>query len=196
MDPGEGGRLYRTVQPLFVTLAFKDAFLVLLKRQLSRIRSMGDNGRQPDNPLSSHVFPADLGKLDSLNYLSELETQPSLSNKSQADIPKDNENSRLPHSSIIPSLKRLLPGLGPGSDLYAASLAFRWRLNDCWARESPVPPSGVFYITGTVGLSGEKGICRVNVKGEYDPMTSRWSRVSMQLNDINPIRQSPIGGYH
>lgn len=198
MDPDEGGRLHHAVQPLYVALAFKDAFLVLLRRQVSRMRNTGvDDGRKADNPLSRYALPTtDLGKLDSLNYLSELETQPSLSTKSQVDVPQDSESSRVPRSSIIPSLKRLLlPGLGPGSDLYAASLAFRWRLNQCWARESPVPPSGVFYVTGTIGLTGEKGVCRVNVRGEYDPVTSRWSRVTMQLNDIYPIRQIPIGGF-
>ena len=188
MDNDEGGRLRRSIQPLFVTLAVKDAFSVLLGRQISRIRNMGvDNWQKADNPSGTY---ANLGKLDGLDCLS----QSSLSSTSQAQVPQDNESSRLPHSTIFSLHKLLLPGLGPGSDFHAASFAFRQRLKSCWARESPIPRSGVFYITGTVGLRGSKGACRIYVRGEYDPVASKWSTVSMQLSELTPFNQLPAGG--
>lgn len=204
MDSEEGNTVRRFMQPLFVTLAIRDAFVVLMRRQLSRLRNKtADNAAKPDNPFHPHELPVDLGTLESLNYLPEHDPQSQLSTNSQsqtqADTPKNEDNnnpesSRLHHSSIIPSLHRLLlPGLGPGSDLHLALMAFKWRLRDCLARDSPVPQRGSFFMYGVVGINGPKGFCRVDVKGEYNPATRNWSNVSMQLKDLHPYKQRPLG---
>jgi hypothetical protein len=206
MDTDEGNALRRFLQPVYMSLAVRDAFVVMMKRQLSRVRSKSaDNGTKTDNPFYPHELPADLGKLESLNYLPDHDPQSPLSasSNSQADeAPQDqdqDDSSSHPHqsstSSLIPNLKRfLLPGLGPGSDFHLALRAFQWRLNDCWARESPVPRRGSFYVSGPVGIRGSKGWCRVDVKGEYHPATASWSRVSMQLKELGQFRQGPLGG--
>ncbi|RJE26504.1 hypothetical protein PHISCL_01117 [Aspergillus sclerotialis] len=191
MDYDEGGRLHRIIQPLFVTLAIRDAFLVLLRRQLSRIRNVSvDNWRNADNPSEIYALPRDMGELGDSDHI----FQSSLSSTSQAHVSQDNESSRLPNSALFSSLHNLLlPGLGPGSDIHAASLAFKQRLRNCWAREPPIPRRGVFYITGSIGLRGSKGACRIHVKGEYDPVASEWSTVLMQLSELVPFEQLPAG---
>lgn len=200
MDGEEGDRLRRVMQPLFVTIAMKDALSVLLRRQLARLRNMStDDGGKADHPFDPHVLPADLRKLDSLNYAPDRESHPPLSNKSQADISQDRsqgqDSSRLQHPSIIPTLHRLLlPAFGPGSDLHIAFLAFKWRLSDCYARDSPTPRRGSFFVSGPVAIQGRTGSCRVEVKAEYHPATSSWSKVSMQLKDIHLHKQIALGG--
>ncbi|KEY82499.1 hypothetical protein BA78_8724 [Aspergillus fumigatus] len=89
--------------------------------------------------------------------------------------------------------KKLESLKGPESDLRAAAVAFKWRLNDCWARELRTPRRGTFLIVGPVGVKGPKGFCRIEVRGEYDPLTSRWTHVSMQLKDLNVFKQRALG---
>lgn len=200
MDPDDGNTLRRFMQPLYVTLAIRDAFAIMMRRQLSRLRNKTvDDGAKSGNPFHPHELPADLGKLESLNYLLDHDPQSpvSSSSSSQANDAHQNQESswRPPRSSLIPSLRHiLLPGLGPGSDLHLALLAFRWRLNDCWARESPAPRRGSFYVSGPVGIKGHRGVCRIDVKGEYNPATSSWSKVSMQLRDLQLFKQAALGG--
>ncbi|KAI9934389.1 hypothetical protein MW887_000003 [Aspergillus wentii] len=199
MSSEESDRLRRFMCPIFVALAINDAFLVFMKRKLSRFQNSdfyqgttrGDPVlRQPDK-----TFPPDLQHVDGLSHVSRPETQLPLSRSSQGDVPQGNEKPRLHPSSIISSLQRLpLPKLGPDSDLYVASIAFKWKLNDCWAHEAHTPRRGTFYVAGPVGLKGPKGFCRIEVRGEYDPGTSSWTNVSMHLKDLNVFHQRALGG--
>lgn len=193
----DGDRLQRLMQPYFVALAIKDASLVFVRRQLLRFRESNSDREQTTNtsdlPPSKHAFSSDSRSLNGLNDVSQSESQLPLSNSYHEGLPRDNEN---PHpSSIISSVQRLpLPKFGPGSDFYLALLAFRWRLNEYWAQASHTPRRGTFYVTGPVGLKGPKGFCRVEVKGEYDPVSSSWSAVTIQMKDLNVFKQRPLGG--
>lgn len=199
MSSEDGDRLRKFMQPLFVALAIKDAYLIFFKRQLIRLRNAGlDQGQTTSSsnlPPSKHALSPEVGSLDGLSNISQSESQLSLSNGHREGLPRDSQDFHSHPSSIISSVQRLpLPKLGPGSDLYLALLAFKWRLNEYWTRASHTPRRGSFYVTGPVGLKGPKGFCRVEVKGEYDPVSSSWTAVMIQLKDLNVFKQRPLGG--
>lgn len=197
MSSEDGDKMRQFMQPYFVILAVKDASLVFLRRKLLRFRESTTDREQatgtPDLPSSRYSFSPDSRGLDGFNNVSQAESQLPLSNSYHEDLPRDSEHSH--PSSIISSVQRLpLPKFGPGSDFYLSLLAFRWRLNEYWAQASHTPRRGIFYVTGPVGLKGPKGFCRVEVKGEYDPASSTWTAVNIQLKDLNVFKQRPLGG--
>ncbi|KAE8376177.1 hypothetical protein BDV26DRAFT_266091 [Aspergillus bertholletiae] len=198
MSLEDGDCLRRCVQPLSVALAIKDAYIILVKRQLSRlnITNLEQEQASDTSSLPSHkALSSGLQPLDGLHPVHQSETQLTPPTSSQGDALRDKGGADLHPSLIISTLQRLpLPKFGPGSDLYAASLAFKMRLNDCWARELHRPRRGAFYFIGPVGLKGPKGFCRVEVKGEYDPATASWSLISMQLKDVSIFNQKALGG--
>jgi hypothetical protein len=198
MSLEDGDRLRRCIQPLYVALAVKDAYMVLVKRQLSRLNiSILEQEGAPGVPsLPPHkALSSDLQTLDGLSPVPQSEAQAVPPTGPQENSSRDNGGVPLHPSLLISTLQRLpLPEFGPGSDLYAASLAFRWRLNECWARELHPPRRGAFYFVGPVGLKGPKGFCRVDVRGEYDPVTGTWALVSMQLKDVSIFNQKALGG--
>ena len=198
MSLEDGDRLRRWVQPLSVALAVKDAYMILVKRQLSRLSITESEQEQapdtsslpPQKALSSGLQP-----LDRLHPVHQSETHLTPPTGSQGGTLRDKGGADLHPSLIISTLQRLpLPKLGPGSDLYAASLAFKMRLKDGWAQEMHRPRRGAFYFIGPVGLKGPRGFCRVEVKGEYDPATASWYLVSMQLKDVSIFNQKALGG--
>ncbi|KAE8130742.1 hypothetical protein BDV38DRAFT_48725 [Aspergillus pseudotamarii] len=198
MSLEDGDRLRRCVQPLSVALAIKDAYMILVKRQLSRLsitgleqeQAPGTSSLPPHKALSSELQP-----LDKLHPMHQSETHLTPPTGSQEGTLRDKGGADLHPSLIISTLQRLpLPKFGPGSDLYAASLAFKMRLKDGWAQELHRPRRGGFYFIGPVGLKGPRGFCRVEVKGEYDPATASWSLISMQLKDVSIFNQKALGG--
>ncbi|KAE8147574.1 hypothetical protein BDV25DRAFT_160110 [Aspergillus avenaceus] len=198
MSLEDGDRLRRCMWPLFVALATKDAYTVLIKRQLSRFKTSfpGQELATDSTDVPSHKSPpSGLQSLDGLSHVSQHEAGVATSHIPKQDTTETNGNSHLHPSPLLSTLQRLpLPHLGPGSDLHVASLAFRWRLHDCWAREPQPPRRGAFYFAGPVGLRGPKGFCRVEVRGEYDPGSESWSLVSIQLKDVNIFNQKALGG--
>ncbi|KAE8390662.1 hypothetical protein BDV23DRAFT_154598 [Aspergillus alliaceus] len=198
MSLEDGDRLQRCIQPLYVALAVKDAYMILVKKQLSRLNiTVLEQERAPDTPSlpSRKALSSDLQTLDGLHPVPRSEEQVTSSASHRESTPPEKNVARLHPSIIISTLQCLpLPKLGPGSDLYAASLAFRMRLNDSWTRDRHRPQRGAFYFIGPVGLKGPKGFCRVEVRGEYDPATATWSLVSMQLKDVSIFNQKALGG--
>lgn len=195
MSSEHGDLMRKCMRPLFVTLAIRDAYMVLFKRQLARMnisdqeQSVGSTHLQQQKELS-----ADLRTLDGLSGIFQLEASSQQPPSPPQDAPQGDSDSRSHPSFLISTLQRLpVPKFGPGSDLHAASLAFKLRLHDCWARELHTPPPGVFYFLGPVGLKGPRGFCRVEVKGEYDPATAKWTLVSLQLKDLSLFQQKPLG---
>ncbi|KAL2869918.1 uncharacterized protein BJX67DRAFT_299653 [Aspergillus lucknowensis] len=190
--------LHRSIRPLVVALAVKDAYLVLWRGFMDRF-----NGNYSDNERALRLvdsstktlLPSDSKALGNLEETPQSEPHSFPSTSYRGSTCQSNGNSR-PHPSIILSiLQRLpLPKFGPGSDLYAASLAFKKRLNERQARGSYVRHRDTFTVSGPVGLKGSMGSCRVEVKGEYDPKTSRWVSVSMRLKDGAIFRRNPLGG--
>lgn len=199
MPSEDGDKLRKIMRPVFVTLAVKEAYLTFFKRQLLHLRQWGSDREQPpgasDLQPSKHAFSPDAGNLDGLSHISQSESQLSLPDGHREESPRADDDANLHPSSIISSVQRLpLPRFGPGSDFHLALLAFKWRLNEGWARASHTPRRGTFYITGPVGLKGPKGFCRVEVRGEYDPVLSSWTAVRIQLKDLNVFKQKPLGG--
>lgn len=190
-----GDRIRKCMKPLFVALAARDACLVLMKRQLSRM-GFQVSDQMPSGTDSLVMTPSGTGLTGPMNGSAGChKTGPQLSlvDKPRGRATHQNHTWLNP-SSILSSLQWLpLPNLGPESDLRAAALAFKWRLNDCWARELRTPRRGTFFIVGPVGLKGSKGVCRVEIRGEYDPSSSRWTHVSMQLKDLNIFKQRALG---
>ncbi|KAL5365753.1 hypothetical protein BJX96DRAFT_159683 [Aspergillus floccosus] len=195
MSSEHGDLMRKCMQPLFVTLAIRDAYMVLFKRQLARMNILD----QEQSVASTHLqqqkeLSADLRTLDGLSGMSQLELSPQQPPSPPQGAPQGDSDSPSHPSFLISTLQRLpVPKFGPGSDLHAASLAFKLRLHDCWARELYTPPPGVFYFLGPVGLKGPRGFCRVEVKGEYDPATAKWTLVSLQLKDLSLFQQNPLG---
>lgn len=196
LDPDVGDRLQSFMKPVHVALAIKDAYLVLLRRQLYRFRN--PNGPPSDGmdvlARSGRSISSGQEGPDPLSSGGPPKLQPSLSDGLRENMPPNTDASNLHPSSIISSLQRLpLPDLGPGSELYLASTAFKLRLNAYQARTPPTPRRGTFFMGGPVGLKGPNGFCRFEVRGEYDPASRQWRTVDMHLKDINFRKQRARG---
>ncbi|KAJ5677445.1 uncharacterized protein N7477_003078 [Penicillium maclennaniae] len=195
LDPDMGDRLETFMKPLHVALAIKDAYLLLLMRQVNRLRHPQE---QPVDALESLNESYTLSRNERLNPLSPHEQpklQPPLVDGPTESAPSTGDPGLHP-SSIIASLQRLpLPDLGPGSDLHLASIAFKLQLNAYRAQMKRTPRRGTFFISGPVGIKGPGGFCRFEVRGEYDPSKSAWRTVEMELKDLNPRKQRALGGH-
>ncbi|PLB44680.1 hypothetical protein P170DRAFT_449793 [Aspergillus steynii IBT 23096] len=196
MSAEDGDRLLRCARPLHVTLAIKDAFMVILKRQTARLRMAGSGQEQlqetTDSPSQKKEFSRDIKSLDGLDRIPQSRSPPS--HVSREGASQENTESSLYSSILRATLQMLpLPKFEPDSDLFAASLAFQSRLRDCKARERHTPRRGVFYFSGPVGLRGPKGFCRVEVQGEYDTVAASWSSVTMQFKDLGLFKQKARG---
>ncbi|KAE8348243.1 hypothetical protein BDV28DRAFT_101656 [Aspergillus coremiiformis] len=198
MSLEDGDRLRRCMRPLYVALALKDAYLIFVKRKLSRLNiAVFGQDRAPNTlSLPSHnAVSSDTHTWDRLHPVPQPEAQVTPPAGPQGGSSQDKVVGRHHPSFIISTLQRLpLPKFGPGSDLYAASLAFRMRLIDCWARELDHPQRGAFYLSGPVGLYGPKGFCRIEVRGEYDPVAATWTSISVQLKDLTTFNRKALGG--
>ncbi|RAL01491.1 uncharacterized protein BO80DRAFT_501774 [Aspergillus ibericus CBS 121593] len=195
MPAEDGDRLQRWIRPLVVAHAIRDALLVLWGRQVSRFSGSSDEAQTIETLISLHggLLSSGLRGLDGLNDLSRSVSQsPPPNSQEAASLTKD--GSRLHPSIYISILQRLpLPNLGLGSDLHMALLAFKWRLHYSSAHSIHTSRRGVMYISGPVGILGPHGTCRVEVKGEYDVMASRWTVVSMEIRDLNLFNQRALG---
>ncbi|PWY72555.1 hypothetical protein BO94DRAFT_501148, partial [Aspergillus sclerotioniger CBS 115572] len=193
MSAEDGDRLQRWTRPLSVAHAIKDAFSVLWSRQLSRFSTSSDEEQTVESPISlrDNSLSSGLRGLDGLNDLSQSVSQPPPLSSQEGTSLTRNASRLHPYISTLHRLP--LPNLGSGSDLRMALLAFKWRLNYCWARRMHSSPRGVMYISGPVGIRGPNGICRVEVKGEYDVMASQWIAVSMDIRDLNLFNQRALG---
>lgn len=196
MSPEDGDRLLRCTRPLYVTLALKDALMVILKRQTSRVNMTRSDQEQwhalPGLP-SQKETSRDIKTLDEPGRIPQSRS-PTSSHVPREEASQEDTGSRL-HSSLLRATLEMLPRprFGPDSDLFAASLAFQSRMRSYRAREKHTPHRGVFYFTGPVGIRGSKGFCRLEVQGEYDPVAASWSRVTIQFKDLGLFRQKARG---
>ncbi|EED15993.1 hypothetical protein TSTA_011080 [Talaromyces stipitatus ATCC 10500] len=120
-------------------------------------------------------------------------------NRSAASGMSDTTRSQpQPDTSRTPKILSLMQSLSSqykGSDFYVAYLAFNLHFKRNRALQRKVPPRGVFYLSGPIGIKGGKGECRVEVRGEYDPAEKKWCSLMVDLKDLRPYNQSPLG-YH
>ncbi|KAJ5658074.1 uncharacterized protein N7484_001723 [Penicillium longicatenatum] len=191
IDSELGDKVQTFMKPIHVALAIKDAYLVLLGRQLARFR--GDTPHALES-FSQRRILSNNENFSSTTSHEQPSLRPAMPEETKGNISSNGDNELHP-SSIISSLQRLpLPDLGPGSDLHLASLAFRLRLNEYQTNTPRTPIRGTFFISGPVGLKGPNGFCRFEVRGEYDPSKSGWRTVEMSLRDVNLRKQKPLGG--
>lgn len=189
IEPDIGDRIQTYTKPLHVALALKDASLMLLRKQLARLR--GDS----PSPLELLLEQQTASRNEKFNSFSS-QKNPKLHPSMTDESPEEFQNSKdvsLHPSSVISLLQRLpLPDLGPGSDLQLASIAFQARLKEYHAQRPRTPLRGTFYIAGPVGLKGPNGFCRFEVRGEYDPAKPGWRTVEMKLRDVNFRKQRAL----
>lgn len=196
--PMSNENISKSVQPYFVALGVKDAYSILLGSFLDKFNTRdSEDGSALSLPDASSeaLLPSDFTTLDKLGDASPPESQlfPPASPQNSASQTDADRHPR--PSTILSTLQWLpLPKFGPGTDLHAASLAFKHRINECQKRELRASRRGTFSIRGPVGLSGSVGFCRIEVEGEYDPAASEWVSVSMYLKDIRSFKQKPLGG--
>ncbi|CAG7956550.1 unnamed protein product [Penicillium nalgiovense] len=195
MDPEIGDRLQTFMKPVHVALAIRDAYLVLLLRQLDRFRKLAGDPLNAFDLLNDFSAAPGDERGNWIGQKDQSKLQPPLSDGLKENMPPNTENSNYHPSSFISLLQRLpLPDLGQGSDLHLASQAFKLRLNHERAQRPGSARRGAFFITGPVGLKGLNGFCRFEVKGEYDPAKREWRTVEMTLKDLNMRRQKALGG--
>ena len=194
MDPDVGDKLQIFMKPVHMVLAIRDAYLVLLLRQLDRLR------KPKGEPLDALDFlndPSATPGRDTGNWIGQQEEsniQPPMTDGLKENMPPNTENSNYHPSFLISLLQRLpLPDLSPGSDLHLASKAFNLRLNNERSRAPGSARRGAFFVAGPVGLKGPNGFCRFEVRGEYDPAKRQWRAVEMTLKDLNMRRQRALG---
>lgn len=191
LDPEIGDRLQTFMKPVHVVLAMKDVYIMLLQRQLDRAR--GQSMISVDLSSERHL-PSSQVNMNPLNIQDQPNLQPPLLDEPSESLTVNSE-PRLSSSFLLSSLQRLpLPNLGPGSDLHLASVAFRLRLNEYRARSPRTPLRGSFFFSGPVGLKGPRGVCRVEVRGEYDPAKRAWRTIDMKLRDFAFGKQRPLAG--
>lgn len=196
--PMSNENVSKSVRPYFVALGVKDAYSILWGSFLDKFNTRyPEDGRATGLPDSSSktLLPSDFTTLDKLGDASRPDSQlfPPASPQNSAGQTDADRQSR--PSTILSTLQWLpLPKFGPGTDLYAASLAFKQRINECQERELRASRRGTLSVRGPVGLSGSVGFCRIEVEGEYDPAASEWVSVSMYLKDIRSFKQKPLGG--
>ncbi|KAL4943940.1 hypothetical protein BDV06DRAFT_188431 [Aspergillus oleicola] len=184
------------VPPHFVSLAVKNAYLVLWQNLLDKF-NFGNlsNERSSGFPGSSSktVLQSDLKTLDKLGDTTSSESR-TLPSPEPNDNASSSHDDRRSHPSVILSTLGWLPlpKYGPGTDLYAASLAFKQQINECRARDLRTHRRGTFFVRGPVGLEGSLGFCRIEVEGEYDPMASEWVSISMHLRDLDVFNNRPL----
>jgi len=193
MDPDVGDRLQAFMKPMHVVLAIRDAYLVLLVRQLERLNLAGGTSNTSERSGESSI-----GSDNERGQWTGEQEQPNLQPPStdglKENMPPNTENSNYHPSSLISLLQRLpLPDLGPGSELQLASQAFKVRLNHERGQDPGTPRRGAFFIAGPVGLKGPNGFCRFEVRGEFDPAKREWRTVEMELKDLNMRRQRAVG---
>ncbi|KAJ6145207.1 hypothetical protein N7470_009102 [Penicillium chermesinum] len=162
IEPDVGDRLETLMKPVHVVLAMKDASLILVRRQIARLR--GDSPHPLEVLFGGQVSPKN-GGLTPLSSNESPKLQPSMKE----------EPSEVQHR--------------PGSDLHLASVAFQARLKDYRAQRARTPRRGTFFIAGPVGLKGPNGFCRFEVRGEYDPAKPGWRTIEMKLRDVNFRKQ-------
>ncbi|KAJ5246955.1 hypothetical protein N7468_001938 [Penicillium chermesinum] len=188
IEPDVGDRLETLMKPVHVVLAMKDASLILVRRQIARLR--GDSPHPLEVLFGGQVSPKN-GGLTPLSSNESPKLQPSM--KEEPSEVQHSKDISLHSSFIISLLQRLpLPDLGPGSDLHLASVAFQARLKDYRAQRARTPRRGTFFIAGPVGLKGPNGFCRFEVRGEYDPAKPGWRTIEMKLRDVNFRKQRPL----
>ncbi|CAI7637882.1 unnamed protein product [Penicillium glandicola] len=194
MDPEIGDRLQTFMKPVHVALAIRDAYLVLLLRQLDRFRKPAGEPLDAFDFFNNTSATPGAERGNWIGQKDQSKLQPPLNDGLKENIPPNTENSNYHPSSLISLLQRLpLPDLGPGSDLHLASQAFKLRLNHEQAQRPGSARRGAFFIAGPVGLKGPNGFCRFEVSGEYDPAKREWRTVEMTLKDLNMRRQKALG---
>lgn len=180
---------------------------IFFKRKLQRMRAyLGTDDRASKaaiTTIKTSDFEKDLKPSTNVNVQSFSDWEQSLSSGTVEEYnppaAANTTNSR-PQAdpTRMPKILSLLQGVSAQyqqSDFYVAYLAFNLQLMRNRALQRKVPPRGVFYISGPLGIRGPRGECRLDVRGEYDPAEKKWHSLTAELRDIRQRQQSPLGFY-
>ncbi|OKL56898.1 hypothetical protein UA08_07849 [Talaromyces atroroseus] len=203
--PDEQGRLIlAALFPFTVTSAMGHAASAFFHRKLQRVKKSFGIDEDPTNDVIMSIkdmdVPSDLQPSNNISLSSYSEWEKSIANIIQETSPSTaNTNTNTTHTqpSRLPkilSVMQMLPSQYQDSDLYVAYLTFKLHMmKHEMQQRNPISPRGVFYFNGPIGLVGSKGLCRLEVRGEYNPDKAEWSSITMKLKDFNFIRQEPLG---
>lgn len=206
VPPEQGRLIVAALFPIAVSSAMGQAASVFFSRKLRRVKKALGVDEDPANDAIMSIkdmdVPSDLQQSTNVNLSTYSEWEKSIysSNTEETRLSSDTNTaqtqpqsppSRLPK---IISLMQAFPTQYRDSDLYVAYLTFKLHLmRHKMQQRTSVPHRGVFYFNGPVGLIGSKGLCRLEVQGEYDPARAKWSFISMKLKDFSYISQEPLG---
>lgn len=209
--PREQGQLLTAALfPSAVASAMYAAGTVFWKRKVQRFQNyLGPEDRSTRDAITQLKkidFQSDLNPSTSVSLQSFADWEKSLSSGTVEEIEPSTASATTntsrpqsqPDASRVPSVLSLVHGFSSqykGSDFYLAYLTFRLHLMRNRALQRKVPPRGVFYISGPVGIKGPKGECRVEVRGEYDPAEKKWCSLMVDLKDLRQDGQKPLGYY-
>lgn len=206
----QGHLLTAALFPSAVASAMYAAGTVLWKRKLQRFRTyFGTEDRSTQDALAKLKkidYQSDLSPTTSVSLQSFTDWEKSLSSSPAEEVEPSaapgTTNTASPPSqpdpSRLPSVLSLVQGFSSqyrNSDFYLAYLTFRLHLMRNRALQRKVPPRGVFYISGPIGIKGPGGQCRVEVLGEYDPAEKKWCSLMVDLKDLRKDGQMPLGYY-
>lgn len=181
---------------------------VLWKRKVQRFQMyLGQEDRSTREAISQLKkisFQSDLNPSTSVNLQSFADWEKSLSSGAVEEIEPATASATTdasrpqsqPDASHVPTVLSLVQGFSSQykvSDFYLAYLTFRLHLMRNRALQRKVPPRGVFYMSGPVGIKGPKGDCRVEVLGEYDPAGKKWCSLIVDLKDLRQDGQKALG---
>ncbi|KAL3470472.1 hypothetical protein BJX99DRAFT_239499 [Aspergillus californicus] len=191
-------RLYRCIRPLYMIPAAQDAWRVLWRRFLSKFNAESSGGTRTLGMLDSSremLMSSDLKTLDKLGNTSQSEPHLMKSPGSRSKPGQNDEASGFfPSITLSALLERLpQPSFDPGSDLSAASLAFNRRLRQCQRRGPRISRRGTFTIKGHVIVAGSLGAWSLDIEGEYDPATSLWQYILVDVKDGGRFVKVPGG---
>lgn len=79
------------------------------------------------------------------------------------------------------------------SQLSEITMAFYRTLTRTWRSASSPPARGTIVVEGRVELIGPRGYVVLSVLGVYDPKTSDWDRILIDLTHFQKRYQGPIG---
>lgn len=183
---------------------------VLWKRKVQRFQNyLGPEDRSTRDAitkLKNIDFQSDLNPSTNVSLQSFSDWEKSLSSGTVEEIEPSAASATTdtarpqsqPDASRIPTVLSLAQDFSSqyrSSDFYLAYLTFKLHLMRNRALERKIPPRGVFYISGPIGIKGPKGECRVEVVGEYDPAEKKWCSLMVDLKDLRQDGQKPLG-YH
>lgn len=115
---------------------------------------------------------------------------PANRDSSSTDPPSTDSSSSDPRpTSLLPSRSdrtQAVNQISPVQD------AFRRTLYQSWRPVSAYPSRGVLFFRGQVECAGSLGSVMIGVKAAYNPKTSKFENVDLNVRSTKPFKQQPL----